>query len=234
MTKNVSNKQAFIKKAIVLPILTGLLFLLCAKTVAQTTIEKKPTIIKSTAPNGYYDKTTFKIKDEKGNVAAEKKYKELTPAEKKIIPLLTARTREKMDSIIKRGSPKTIEIDLYDPKNIKIKKGENDIYSTAGVSENPEYPGGIDKFYTFIGKNFQIPKTPDEGKLKGKIYTTFVIEKDGSLSNYKILRDIGYGTGEEAIRVLKLCPNWNPGKINGEPVRTMYSLPITIQTASKS
>ena len=57
-----------------------------------------------------------------------------------------------------------------------------------------------------------------------------MVEKDGSLSELTILRDIGYGTGEEALRVLKLSPNWIPGKVNNIPVKTLYSLPITIQT----
>ena len=70
----------------------------------------------------------------------------------------------------------------------------------------------------------------DDIKLKGKVYVKFVIEADGNLSNFKVLRDIGYGTTEEAIRVLKLSPKWTPGKVNGEPVRTQYGLPITIQS----
>ncbi|PWA11253.1 energy transducer TonB [Flavobacterium laiguense] len=65
--------------------------------------------------------------------------------------------------------------------------------------------------------------------MNGKVYITFVVEKDGSLSEFKILRDVGYGTGDEAIRVMKLCPKWIPGKIDGKPVRVLYSLPITIQ-----
>lgn len=100
---------------------------------------------------------------------------------------------------------------------------------TKNVKE-PKFPGGIEQFYKFIGQNFKVPVTPADVKLKGRVYITFVIEKDGALSNFKMLRDIGYGTGEEAIRVLKLCPNWIPGKVNGEPVATMYSLPITIQS----
>ena len=80
----------------------------------------------------------------------------------------------------------------------------------------------------FIGKNFQVPE--EEG-LKGKIFVTFVVEKDGSLTDIKVLRDIGYGTGKEAIRVLKSCPRWNPGEQNGKKVRVLYSLPISIQSA---
>jgi beta-lactamase regulating signal transducer with metallopeptidase domain len=106
---------------------------------------------------------------------------------------------------------------------------DNEILSFAEISEKPTFPGGIEKFYQFVGANF---KTPSQPNLKGKVYITFIIEKDGSLSNYKTLRDIGYGTGEEAIRVLKLSPKWIPGKIDGNPVKVMYSLPITIQSAN--
>lgn len=115
---------------------------------------------------------------------------------------------------------------LLSSKNT-IAQTDDLIYSTAGIEVKPTFPGGINEFYQFIGKNFQTPKV--EG-LKGKIYVTFVIEKDGSVTEIKILRDIGYGTGEEAVRVLKECPKWNPGTQNGKAVRVLYSLPITINT----
>lgn len=105
---------------------------------------------------------------------------------------------------------------------------DNQIYNTAGIELKPEFPGGIDKFYTFVGKNYQ---PPEEEGLKGKVFVSFVVEKDGSLTDIKVIRDIGYGTGKEAIRVLKSCPKWNPGEQNGKKVRVLYSLPITIQSA---
>jgi protein TonB len=92
----------------------------------------------------------------------------------------------------------------------------------------PEFPGGMEKFYKFVGNNYQ---APEEEGLKGKVYVTFVVEKDGSLTDIKVLRDIGYGTGKEAIRVLNKCPKWIPGEQNGKKVRVLYSLPITIQSA---
>lgn len=104
---------------------------------------------------------------------------------------------------------------------------DNSIYNTAGIEVKPDFPGGMEKFYSFIGKNYQ---TPDEEGLKGKVYVSFVVEKDGSLTDIKVLRDIGYGTGKEAIRVLKSCPRWTPGEQNGKKVRCTYSLPISIQS----
>lgn len=105
---------------------------------------------------------------------------------------------------------------------------DNTIYNTAGIEVKPDFPGGLEKFYKFVGKNFQVP---DEEGLKGKIFVTFVVEKDGSLTDIKVIRDIGYGTGKEAKRVLQSCPRWNPGEQNGKKVRVLYSLPITIQSA---
>lgn len=110
----------------------------------------------------------------------------------------------------------------------QVVEEDNNVYNTAGIEVKPDFPGGIDKFYKFVGNNY---KTPEEEGLKGKVYVTFVVEKDGSLTDIKVLRDIGYGTGAEAIRVLKKCPKWTPGEQNGKKVRVLYSLPITIQSA---
>ena len=105
---------------------------------------------------------------------------------------------------------------------------DNNIYNTAGIEVKPDFPGGMEKFYKYVGNNY---RTPEEEGLKGKVYVTFVVEKDGSLTDIKVVRDIGFGTGKEAIRVLQKCPKWNPGEQNGKKVRVLYSLPITIQSA---
>lgn len=111
-------------------------------------------------------------------------------------------------------------------KSISTNAEDNLLYNTAGIDVKPDFPGGLQEFYNFIGKNY---KTPNVKNLKGKVFVMFVVEKDGSLSDIKVIRDIGHGTGEEAIRVLKECPNWIPGEQNGQKVRVLYSLPISIQ-----
>lgn len=110
----------------------------------------------------------------------------------------------------------------------QVTEEDNSVYNLAGIELKPDFPGGMDKFYKFIGKNYQVPE--EEG-LKGKVFVSFVVEKDGSLTDIKVIRDIGYGTGKEAMRVLKSCPKWNPGEQNGKKVRVLYSLPISIQSA---
>lgn len=101
-------------------------------------------------------------------------------------------------------------------------------YVSANVKE-PQFPGGIEKFYMFIGQNFKIPQEFSKQKIDGKLALEFMVEKDGSLSEFKVVKDLGYGSADEAIRVLKLSPKWIPASENGKPVRVMYSLPITIQ-----
>lgn len=101
---------------------------------------------------------------------------------------------------------------------------EEPIYTSVEVM--PEYPGGINEFRKFVMSNFKTPKL-DEG-LKGMIVVQFIIEKDGSLSDIKVLRDLGHGTGEEAVRVVGLSEKWKPGIQNGKPVRVRYTLPIQI------
>lgn len=99
------------------------------------------------------------------------------------------------------------------------------IYNTVGIDVKPEFPGGMQKFIAFIGKNFQLP---EEEEVKGKVFVSFVVETDGSLTDIKVIRDIGYGSGKEVIRVLKSSPKWKPGMQDGKEVRVMYVLPINV------
>ena len=113
------------------------------------------------------------------------------------------------------------------PAQNKTNVSDDTVYNTAGIDVKPNFPGGMDEFYKFIGENY---KTPKVEKLAGKVYVTFIVEKDGSIDEIKVLRDIGYGTGKEAIRVLELSPKWLPGEQNGQKVRCTFSLPISIES----
>ena len=104
----------------------------------------------------------------------------------------------------------------------------DNVYNTTTVDVKPQFSGGYEAFYEFIRKNYKMPKVE---KLEGKVYVTFVIEKDGNLDEIRVLRDIGYGTGQEAIRVLELSPKWNPAEKNGQKVRCQFSIPITLQSS---
>ena len=100
---------------------------------------------------------------------------------------------------------------------------EAPIYEPKEVDKMPDFPGGIIKFYQYVGNDYKLP-TEDKS---GKIYTKFVIEIDGSISNIQVVRD-EVGGASEAIKLFRNSPKWIPGEKNGEKVRTRYSLPIKI------
>jgi periplasmic protein TonB len=104
---------------------------------------------------------------------------------------------------------------------------EETIFETKDIDIQPNYPSGIDAFYNFFYTNF---KKPDVTQLIGKIFLSFIVEKNGTLTDIKTIRDIGFGTGIEAERVLALSPKWSPGIKDGIPVRVLYKIPIAIQT----
>ena len=97
------------------------------------------------------------------------------------------------------------------------------------VEKSPEFPGGNDSLYAFIGRNIKYPEAAKKNKIEGRVFVTFVIEKDGQVSSAKILRDIGGGCGEEALRVVNSMPKWKPGTQRGNPVRVQFNLPIMFQ-----
>ena len=108
-------------------------------------------------------------------------------------------------------------------KQVTNNPSEDGIYTSA--EKKPDFPGGMQAFYNFVGQNF---RAPEADGVQGRVYIQFIVEADGSLTNIKSLRDIGHGTGEEAIRVIKLSPKWIPGEQDGKKVRVQYSLPISI------
>lgn len=97
------------------------------------------------------------------------------------------------------------------------------------VEEKPEPKGGLQAFYKYIGKNLKYPDKAKRVGIEGKVYLSFVVEKDGSLTDVAVMRGIGAGCDEESIRVLQNAPKWNPGKQRGNPVRVRYSFPIHFQ-----
>ena len=198
MTKSTSKTLNFIKKLSVMPIIVGLLLMFCIKTVAQ---EKKP-LKKSTS------KGSISKKISKKSLKSIKKDVLINPAQDTIVAVM--------------GEPpaNTIEYNKYNSESIHKSDG-------LILSEQPEFIGGKEAFYKYVGQNY---KVPDVAGLKGTIYISFVVETNGTLTDIKCLRDIGFDSGKEAIRVLKASPIWKPGTIDGQPVRCQYQLPIMISS----
>ena len=117
------------------------------------------------------------------------------------------------------------------PKQAEVTEDVNTIFTSVEVSPDP--PGGMKKFYEFVGKNYRYPAMAREQGVSGKVIMQFVVERDGSLTDIKVLRDLGLGTGEEAVRLLKSVPKWKPGIQNGRAVRVAYTLPLSLNLAGQ-
>jgi len=94
------------------------------------------------------------------------------------------------------------------------------------VEEMPEFYGGIEALYSYLSHNTKYPTIAKDAGIQGTVHITFVVEKDGSISSAKVLRGIGGGCDEEAMRVVKNMPKWKPGKQRGQAVRVQYNLPV--------
>jgi len=127
-----------------------------------------------------------------------------------------------------------LNIDAYAgdlDKGVEPTGEDNGVYVGATLQVKPDYPGGINAFRKYVGENFRTPDLDRDMDLK--IHVSFVVEKNGTLTDIKILKDPGYGAGKEAERVLKsLKTKWNPGEQNGKKVRSSFTMPITIKVKS--
>jgi periplasmic protein TonB len=94
------------------------------------------------------------------------------------------------------------------------------------VESMPEFPGGDAARMKFLQDNIKYPQMARESGIQGTVYVTFVVEPDGSVSDVRVLRGIGGGCDEEAIRVIKQMPKWNAGMQRGKPVRVQFNMPI--------
>lgn len=116
-------------------------------------------------------------------------------------------------------------------KGVEASGDDNTIHSTVGLQVLPEYPGGINAFYTYVKNNMRLPEVDRD--LKMNVYVTFVVEKDGSITDVSVPRDPGYGLKKEAERLIKANKaKWSPGIQNGKPVRVRYQLPIKVDIKS--
>ena len=111
-------------------------------------------------------------------------------------------------------APEVVEDDVVEQEIFKI------------VEEMPSFPGGEQKLMEFVGKNIKYPQIARETGIQGRVFVNFVVEPDGSVSNVSVLRGIGGGCDEEAMRVVKSMPKWKPGKQRGKAVRVSYQIPV--------
>ena len=113
------------------------------------------------------------------------------------------------------------------PEVVEEEIEEAEIFTV--VEEMPEFPGGMAKLADYLAKNIKYPQLARESGIQGRVFINFVVENDGSVTNVKVMRSLGGGCDEEAVRVVKSMPKWKPGKQRGKPVRVSYNLPVNFK-----
>ncbi|WP_020606707.1 energy transducer TonB [Spirosoma spitsbergense] len=106
----------------------------------------------------------------------------------------------------------------------KLSLSDTTVYTI--VEHQPEFQGGFGALKTYMLANVHYPAQAQEAKVKDRVFISFIVERDGTLSDIRMLKGVGYGCDEEAIRVIKSMPRWIPGSQSGEPIRVKYNLPV--------
>ena len=116
-------------------------------------------------------------------------------------------------------------------KDVPVIRMDDDIDSPIQnmsiLDIEPEFPGGYDSLITYMVRNINYPTAAKEANIEGRVFVTFVVEKDGTIANARLLRDIGGGCGHEVLRMVNAMPKWKPGIKNGKPVRVQFNLPVS-------
>ncbi len=101
------------------------------------------------------------------------------------------------------------------------------------VEQMPDFPGGQTELMKFLQKNLRYPPAARENGIEGRVVLQFVVDEQGTISDIQVLRDIGGGCAEEAVRVVKMMPPWKAGKQNGNPVKVYFKLPVTFKLGTE-
>lgn len=133
---------------------------------------------------------------------------------------------------IEEDQPEIEEVDIDQETEIEMPVIEEPVEEVVAeevftiVEEMPEFPGGVQRMYEWIGQKIQYPQMEKESGIQGTVVVTFVVEKDGSISDVRVLKGVSKGIDAEAVRRVEQMPNWKPGKQRGKSVRVQFNLPI--------
>jgi periplasmic protein TonB len=117
------------------------------------------------------------------------------------------------------------QVQEFAPIVVEEEEVEEDVIFTV-VEDQPSFPGGEEARIRYLTENLRYPQMAREAGIQGTVFVTFVVERDGSVTDVRVLRGIGGGCDEEAVRVVRNMPRWEPGRQRGQPVRVQFNMPI--------
>ncbi len=156
--------------------------------------------------------------------------------EEEITPIEVLETSDKgIGKENREGDPEAPPTDEPDPSDFgpileyKPVPEDNNVYEFIDVNKMPAFPGGERELLAYLAKNIVYPAMARENNIQGIVALSFVIGKNGSISEVTVLKDIGGGCAKEAVRVVQAMPKWSPGEANGHPVKVRFVLPVRFQ-----
>jgi len=153
------------------------------------------------------------------------------PAQTTLIHIVSDEVEVTEDLIIDAEASQLTQIEAYTPPTVVEEEEVVEAEIFTVVEESPSYPGGDIARIQFLQDNIVYPQMARESGIQGTVYVTFVVERTGAVTDVRVLRGIGGGCDEEAVRVIKAMPKWHPGKQRGKPVRVQFNMPIKFTLA---
>lgn len=146
---------------------------------------------------------------------------------------LLAKIREKQieqtenaSKLLKKQEEQEKNMPLSDTRD-EERQDDNRVFDV--VEEMPQFPGGPNALFEYLSKNMKYPTDAEENGIQGRVIVTFIVERDGSITNANIIKSVDPSLDKEAYRLVRSMPHWVPGKQSGSPVRVKYTVPITFR-----
>ncbi|MEA3478033.1 MAG: energy transducer TonB [Bacteroidota bacterium] len=176
---------------------------------------------------GFGDRLAVDIEEDIIPITEQKVKPPPPPPPKKVVQINIVEddVEVEQDLEIDIEADESTEIEEYIPIEVEEEEYEEEQIFMV-VESMPVPPGGLAALYKYLGENIKYPVMAKESGIQGTVYVTFVVERNGSVSDVRVLRGIGGGCDEEAVRVVKNMPKWKAGKQRGKPVRVQYNLPV--------
>lgn len=229
LSKESSNKRALLKYGFVAPLFLGMMVLASASIARSENLEKieqysEDLVFANPAPGLVRDLKEVRI--DLSGFRKDGTVKSVGDDED-----ISFGKREEAQTVRKKSPPPPppIEVEITLKAPPPVEKTPKDEAIFVGVETQPNFPGGDQEMYRFLSANINYPAAATRANVQGRVVIQFVIEKDGSVSAPKVLKGIGFGTDQEAVRVVSSMPKWSPGMQNGTPVRVYYTIPIMFQ-----
>lgn len=175
--------------------------------------------------------------DQRDLVALQQPQQAITPVATDNI-VVTEDVAVELTDAADQGTPEWVPLE-FEPDDFTEEPVNNEVLSPLAlgqqepvlrvVEEYPEFPGGMMEFMKWLTKNLQYPAYARQQKIQGTVSASFIINKDGSVADVKILKSVEVSLDREALRVLKMMPAWKPGKDHGQPCRTLVRIPIVFK-----